>query len=173
MDKITKVSVPGVPEPEGNIYSNCLKVGNQLILSGMIAADTSGDAYQQSIDCFEKIKALIVGAGGRMEDVAKLNIYLTDMETRPAFGKARGEYFSGRMPCSTLVAITALAAPGALVEGKYPARIAWHADDLVSRHHGWRAVIQHTAVRLGNGGVVVDPVRAPVPDVGARHQAAI
>ncbi|RZO38306.1 MAG: RidA family protein [Rhodospirillaceae bacterium] len=116
MDKITKVSVPGVPEPEGNIYSNCLKVGNQLILSGMIAADTNGDAYQQSIDCFEKIKALLVGAGGRMEDVAKLNIYLTDMENRPAFGRARGEYFSGRMPCSTLVAITALAAPGALVE---------------------------------------------------------
>ena len=36
MDKITKVSVSGVPEPQGNIYSNCLKVGNQLILSGMI-----------------------------------------------------------------------------------------------------------------------------------------
>ena len=116
MDKLTKVSVSGVPEPEGNIYSNCLKVGNQLILSGMIAADTSGDCYQQSVDCFKKIKTLIEGAGGRMEDVAKLNIYLTDMENRPDFGKARSEYFSGRMPCSTLVAITALAAPGALVE---------------------------------------------------------
>ena len=45
-----------------------------------------------------------------------LNIYLTDMENRPDFGKARSEYFSGRMPCSTLVALTALAAPGALVE---------------------------------------------------------
>ena len=54
--------------------------------------------------------------GFRMEDVAKLNIYLTDMENRAAFGKARGEFFSGRMPCSTLVAITALAQPGALVE---------------------------------------------------------
>jgi len=116
MDKITKVSVTGVPEPEGNIYSNCLKVGNMLILSGMIAPDAGGDAYQQSVDCFEKIKSLIVGAGGRMEDVAKLTVYLTDMENRLAFGKARSEYFSGRMPCSTLVAITALAAPGALVE---------------------------------------------------------
>ena len=66
MDKITKVSVPGVPEPEGNIYSNCLKVGNQLILSGMIAADTSGDAYQQSIDCFEK-NHLINKARDRVE----------------------------------------------------------------------------------------------------------
>ena len=105
-----------MPEPKGNIYSNCLKVGNQLILSGMIASDTSGDAYQQSIDCFQKIKSLIEAAGGRIEDVAKINIYLTDMENRPAFGKARSEFFSGRMPCSTLVAISALAAPEALVE---------------------------------------------------------
>lgn len=116
MDKLTKVSVTTVPEPEGNIYSNCLKVGNMLILSGMIAADTDGDAYAQSVNCFEKIRELIEAAGGRMEDVAKLNVYLTDMENRPAFGKARSEFFSGRMPCSTLVAISALAAPGALVE---------------------------------------------------------
>tara|TARA_R110000868_G_scaffold4155_8_gene25254 strand:- start:2732 stop:3115 length:384 start_codon:yes stop_codon:yes gene_type:complete len=116
LDKITKVSVTTVPEPAGNIYSNCLKVGNHLILSGMIASDTSGDAYTQSVDCLEKIKELVEAAGGRIEDVVKLNIYLTDMDNRPAFGKARGEYFSGRMPCSTLVAITALAQPGALVE---------------------------------------------------------
>ena len=116
MDKITKVSVSGVPEPQGNYYSNCLKVGNQLILSGMIASDTSGDAYQQSVECFQKIRTIIEAAGGRIEDVAKLNIYLTDMENRPAFGRARGEFFSGRMPCSTLVAISALASPGALVE---------------------------------------------------------
>ena len=82
----------------------------------MIADDTSGDAYEQSMNCFYKIKELVEAAGGRMEDVAKLNIDLTDMENRPAFGKARGKYFSRRMPCSTLVAITALAQPGALVE---------------------------------------------------------
>ena len=68
------------------------------------------------MDCLEKIKELVEAAGGRIEDVVKLNIYLTDMDNRPAFGKARGEYVSGRMPCSTLVAITALAQPGALVE---------------------------------------------------------
>ena len=116
MDKITKVSVPGVPEPQGNIYSNCLKVGNQLLLSGMIAVDVSGDAYQQSVECFQKIKSLVEGNAGRMEDVVKLTVYLTDMANRPAFGKARSEFFSGRMPCSTLVAISALADPGALVE---------------------------------------------------------
>lgn len=116
MDKITKLSVTGVAEPEGNIYSNCLKVGNQLFMSGMIAADAGTDAYAQSVACFEKIENIIKGAGGRMEDVIKLNIYLTDISHRPGFGKARGEFFSGRMPCSTLVAVAALANPDAVVE---------------------------------------------------------
>ena len=116
MDKITKLSMTGVPEPAGNIYSNCLGVGNQLFLSGMIAEDTSGDAYAQSVSCFTKIKRIIEGAGGRIEDVIKLNIYLTDIAHRPGFGKARGEFFSGRMPCSTLVAVSALANPDAVVE---------------------------------------------------------
>lgn len=116
MDKITKLSVVGVAEPKGNIYSNCLKVGNQLFLSGMIAEDTGGDAYAQSVSCFDKIKRIIEGAGGRLEDVVKLNIYLTDIAHRPGFGKARGEFFSGRMPCSTLVAVAALANPQAVVE---------------------------------------------------------
>ena len=116
MDKITKVSVPGVPEAAGNIYSNALMVGNQLILSGMISSDTSGDAYEQSVACLEQIKNLVIGCGGRIEDVAKLTVYLTSMDSRPGFGQARSEYFSGRMPCSTLVVISALARPGALVE---------------------------------------------------------
>lgn len=116
MDKITKTSVTGVPEPPGNIYSNCLKIGNMLLLSGMIASDTSGGCYEQSVDAFTKIKHLVEGAGGRLEDVAKLNIYLTDMADRPEFGKARSEFFSGRMPCSTLVAVSALANPDAVVE---------------------------------------------------------
>lgn len=115
-DKITKTSVTGVPEPQGNIYSNALKVGNQLFLSGMIADDTGGGAYEQSVSCFRKIQRLIEGAGGRLEDVVKLNVYLTDIAHRPDFGKARSEFFSGRMPCSTLVAVAALANPDAVVE---------------------------------------------------------
>jgi len=116
MDKITKTSVTGVPEPEGNIYSNCLKVGNQLFLSGMLADEFSGGIYEQATQCFDKIKRLVEGAGGRMEDIIKLNVYLTDMADRPDFGRARGEFLSGRMPCSTLVAVSALANPDAVVE---------------------------------------------------------
>ena len=116
MDKLTKLSVPGVPEPAGNTYSNCIGVGNQMFLSGMLAEDTSVGIYDQAVSCFSRIKYLIEAGGGRMEDVAKLNVYLTDMADRAEFSRARSEFFSGRMPCSTLVAVSALADPNAKVE---------------------------------------------------------
>ncbi|MEX2453169.1 MAG: RidA family protein [Rhodospirillaceae bacterium] len=116
MDKITQISVTGIAEPKGIIYSNGLMIGNQLILSGMTAGDPSGDAYEQSVRALQRVKGLVEGAGGKMADVVKLTVYLTDIADRPAFGKARSEFFSGRMPCSTLVAISALAQPGLVVE---------------------------------------------------------
>ena len=116
MDKITKISITGLPEPKDNIFSNALMCGNQVFISGMIADDTSGGAYDQSKSCLDKIKRIVEGVGGRLDDVVKLNIYLTDMANRPDFGKARSELFSGRMPCSTLVEVAALANPDALVE---------------------------------------------------------
>ena len=116
MDKITKISVTGVPEPKGNIYSNALAVGPMLFLSGMTAGEPTGNAYEQSVRCLERIKKLVEAGGGTMADVVKITVYLTDIAYRPDFGKARSEFFSGRMPCSTLVAVSALADPGYLVE---------------------------------------------------------
>ena len=119
---IEQVTVPGVPEPSPPIFSNCLRVGDQLFISGMTAGRPDGsmdggdDAYGQSRACFEKIRHLVEAAGGTMRDVVKLTIYLTDMADRPALGRARGEFFQGRMPCSTLVQISGLVHPAMLVE---------------------------------------------------------
>jgi enamine deaminase RidA (YjgF/YER057c/UK114 family) len=111
-----QITTPAVPEPTGNIYSNCLRIGNQVILSGMTASEPVGDAYEQSMASLARVKALIEAAGGTLTDVANFTIYLTNIEDRPAFAKARAEYFSGRMPCSTLVEVSALGRPGLLVE---------------------------------------------------------
>ena len=116
MDKITKISVTGMPEPAGNIYSNALAVGPMLFMSGMTAGEPTGDAYEQSVRCFEQIQKLVEGGGGKMSDVVKITVYLTDIAYRPDFGRARSQFFSGRMPCSTLVAVSALADPGYKVE---------------------------------------------------------
>ncbi|MBM3526363.1 MAG: RidA family protein [Alphaproteobacteria bacterium] len=115
MAKMRKVTTPKVPEPTPPNYSNCKVVGDQVYISGMTA--TEGDAHVQAMACFGKIKALIEAAGGKMSDVIKLNIFITDIKFRPEIGRARAEFFkAGDMPCSTLVQVVALADPRFLVE---------------------------------------------------------
>jgi enamine deaminase RidA (YjgF/YER057c/UK114 family) len=72
--------------------------------------------YEQARVVFAKIKHLIEAAGGRMNDVVKVNIFVTDIKRREEVWKARREVFSGDFPVSTLVEVSALAAPEFLVE---------------------------------------------------------
>ena len=87
--RFEQVTAPEVPEPKGNIFSNCLKVGDRLILAGMVASDDAGgviggdSTYEQARACFAKIGKLVEAGGGSLADVAKLTIYLTDMADRP------------------------------------------------------------------------------------------
>ena len=116
MNKIIQIQSTEVPEPEGKNFSNCLKVGNQVFLSGMIASDPHADPYTQSVSCLLKIKSLIEAAGGKISDVVKITVYLTDIKYRTDFSRARSEFFPKRKPCSTLVGISSLAKPGLVVE---------------------------------------------------------
>lgn len=120
--RFEQIAAPEVPEMQGNIFSNCLIAGNQVILSGMTGSDAAGgviggdSTYEQARVCFEKIQKLVEAAGGSLADVAKLTIYLTDMADRPDLGRARKEFFEGRMPASTLIGVNALAGPEYRVE---------------------------------------------------------
>ena len=116
MDKLVQITSDAVPEPETNNFCNALRLGNQLFMSGMTASDPDADAYAQSFACFEKIQALVEAAGGTMADVVKITVFLTDIAYRTEFSRARAEFFPDRKPCSTLVAISALAHPDLVVE---------------------------------------------------------
>lgn len=115
------VHSPSVPEPPPRTWSNCLVLGNQVFVAGMTAAfgdETAGgdSMYEQSQAVFGKIKALIESAGAQMNDVVKVNIFVTDIKRREEVWKARSEFFSGDFPVSTLVQVAALARPDLLVE---------------------------------------------------------
>ena len=120
--KMERVYSDDVAEPEAGLWSNCKKLGNQVFLSGFIALDEDGeirgpnDPYEQAQFIFSNIKHYMEAAGGKMEDVIKINIYLTDMRHRPAVLDARRQVFSGDFPCSTLVGVTSLFDTRALVE---------------------------------------------------------
>ena len=119
--KKQRVSSAQVPDPPPQTWSNCLVVGNQVFIAGMTARSgtevVGGDSlYGQSKAILAKIKHLMEAAGGRMDDVVKVVVFVTDIKRREEFWKARREVFSGDFPVSTLVEVRALAAPELLVE---------------------------------------------------------
>ena len=121
MEAKQSVHSPSVPEPPPQTWSNCLVYGNQIFVAGMTASfgeETAGgdSMYGQAKAIFGKIKALIEAAGGQMDDVVKVNVFVTDIKRREEVWKARAECFTGDFPVSTLVEVAALARPDLLVE---------------------------------------------------------
>lgn len=119
--KTRTVRSPKVPDPRPQTWSNCKVHGNHVYVAGMVARDATGmpaDAtmYGQSVRIFEKIRDLMQAAGGAMDDIIKVTIFVTDIRRREEVWRARKEFFTGDFPCSTLVEVRALAAPEILVE---------------------------------------------------------
>ncbi len=111
-----RIGHPQVPEPQPQTWSNCLVVGNQVFVAGMtstVDGEVIGGAsmYEQARAIFGKIRHLMEAAGGRMDDIVKVVIYVTDIKRREEVWKARREVFSGDFPVSTLVEVAALATP--------------------------------------------------------------
>ena len=120
--KMQRVSSPTLNEPAPGTWSNCRVYGNQVFIAGMTAGDGKGGVlgdgsmYSQARETFTKIKHLIETAGGTMNDVIRVDIYVTDIKQREEVWKARREFFSGDFPTSTLVEVRALAIPQLMVE---------------------------------------------------------
>lgn len=119
---IRRVISPDVAEPPAERWSNCLVVDGVAYVSGMTArsadpkALASMDEYAQAKVIFGKIKSLVEAAGGAMSDVVKITIFLTEIANNTKVWQARREFFTGDFPASTLVEVSALAAPEILVE---------------------------------------------------------
>lgn len=120
--KKQRIIAPEVAEyPEGH-WSNCLRLGDTLYISGFTSRANDlktiqgKDAYEQARVIFTKIRHCVEAAGGKMDDVVKLVIYVTSMEDNKLVWKARREFFTGDFPTSTLVQVAGLADPNILLE---------------------------------------------------------
>ncbi|MCH9675460.1 MAG: RidA family protein [Gammaproteobacteria bacterium] len=120
--KKTRVISPKVGEPPEGTWSNCLKIGDQIYVAGMTSRGgqfddvPSGDAYTQAVTIFRKIADLMEQAGGTMNDLVKIVVYLTDIDDRDAVWKARREFFTEPFPVSTLFEVSRLVRPEMKVE---------------------------------------------------------
>lgn len=95
-------------------YSQAVKVGNTVYLSGQIplVPETmemvEGDIKVQIHQVFKNLQAVIEAAGGSFADVAKLNIFLTDLSNFAAVNEVMGEYFQQPYPARAAVGVAQL-----------------------------------------------------------------
>jgi enamine deaminase RidA (YjgF/YER057c/UK114 family) len=99
-----------------------IRVGDTVYVSGSVAWDPDGnivggdDMMAQSRQAFANIREILAEAGATMDDVVKINAFLTDMDRYADYSAARAEAFTNNMPASTAVASPVLIEPGLLVE---------------------------------------------------------
>ena len=120
--KIEKITSAEVAEPPPGRWSNALRVGDMLFISGTVSRAPDGvtiqgsNEYEQAKIIFGKIGHLVEAAGGAMADVVKMTIYVVNIKRNTEVWRARQEFFTGDFPCSTLVEVRSLATPDILVE---------------------------------------------------------
>ena len=101
-------------------YSQAVQVGQTVYLSGQIGLDPAGMKMVEGIEAqihrvFQNLAAVAAAAGGSLNDVVKLNIFLTDLTHFPLVNEIMAGYFSQPYPARAAVGVAALPR-GALVE---------------------------------------------------------
>ena len=96
--------------------------GRLVFISGMTArrADGSiagiGDIEAQTRQVCENIKAAVEEAGGSMEDICRVDVFVRNMEHFDLIHKVRREYFKAPAPASTMVEVCKMTSPDYLIE---------------------------------------------------------
>jgi len=104
-------------------YSQAVRAGNTVYLSGQIPLDPAsmqivdGGFAEQAHQVFRNLKAVCEAAGGSLNDIVKLNAYLTDLANFATFNEIMGQYFSQPFPARAAVGVASLPR-AALVEAE-------------------------------------------------------
>lgn len=94
---------------------------DRVFLAGLTSRDPDLDAYGQTRDVLEQVRADLDRLGGSMDDVVRVRVYVRephlDRESFRAIHRARGEFFDAdHYPASTLVEVSDLVRDGKRIE---------------------------------------------------------
>jgi len=113
------IHTDGAPQAIGT-YSQAVKVGNTVYLSGQIGLDPASMEMVEGIESqvhrvFTNLKAVAEASGGSLADVVKLNVFLIDLSNFALVNTIMAEYFTQPYPSRSAVGVASLPS-GALVE---------------------------------------------------------
>ncbi|MCL1143532.1 RidA family protein [Shewanella gaetbuli] len=120
MAEKTIIATDKAPQAIGT-YSQAVKVGSTVYLSGQIPLVpatmemVSDDFSAQVVQVFENLTAVCEAAGGKMSDIVKLNIFLTDLSHFATVNDIMSRYFSQPYPARAAIGVKELP-KGSLVE---------------------------------------------------------
>ena len=115
----TIIATPDAPAAIGT-YSQAVKAGNTVYLSGQIGLDPASMQLVDGIEAqihqvFGNLRAVAIAAGGTLADVVKLNVFLTDLGHFTKVNEIMAQYFIQPYPARAAVGVASLPR-GALVE---------------------------------------------------------
>jgi len=107
------ISTDQAPQAIGT-YSQAVKVGSTVYMSGQIPLDpasmdlVSGNAEARIRRVFDNLSAVAEAAGGSLQDIAKLNVFLTDLSQFALVNQVMSEYFQQPYPARAAIGVAAL-----------------------------------------------------------------
>lgn len=107
------ISTPNAPQAIGT-YSQAVRVGNTVYLSGQIPLDpvsmtlVDGDVEARIRRVFDNLTAVAEAAGGGLQDIVKLNVFLTDLGQFALVNQVMAEYFQLPYPARAAIGVAAL-----------------------------------------------------------------
>ena len=107
------IHTDGAPSAIGT-YSQAIKSGQFVFLSGQIPLDPAtmeivdGDFEARSRRVFDNLKAVAVAAGGNLDHIVKLTIYLTDLNNFATVNAVMADYFQEPYPARAALGVASL-----------------------------------------------------------------
>jgi 2-iminobutanoate/2-iminopropanoate deaminase len=119
-----QIQSANIRQPSGH-FSHAISIeakGRLVFISGMTArrADGTiagvGDIETQTRQVCDNLKNAVEAAGGTMDDICRVDVYVRNMEHFEKIHKVRREYFKSAPPASTMVEVTKMTSPEYLIE---------------------------------------------------------
>ena len=108
----TIVSTPDAPAAIGT-YSQAVKCGDTVYLSGQIPLDPKTMTLVEGMDAqikrvFDNLSAVAQASGGSLNDIVKLNIFLTDLTHFAKVNEIMATYFTAPYPARAAIGVASL-----------------------------------------------------------------
>ena len=112
----------GLPDPgPTRAYSHGVRAAGLLFLAGQTGTDAQPAAGQgrfeaQTRRCFARMQTILEAAGGSLDNLVTMTVFITDIRFGDEFVRLRGEILKKDFPASALIGVSHLAPPNALLE---------------------------------------------------------